>query len=868
MATTNTPSTIEDNLRDASTGYDYIFGDDIENARKILGARDSPFHQMGLGTVIFLQAALGMEEGFMAEATKLLTLADTSVKGALKTQGKKSNTRFPAGTEFEILQADLVLLLGLTQALSESYMGYVKCLYSLNSAHGSFSKIFKRVFPHGLDGYSHMTGSPSASRKPSTASLRAQFTSASSLPRPSSLVVPAAAAAPVQRPGFLSRFALSTPTSPAASGTTTPTHIEPEGHLEEMIFYGAAFGFGMFNLVFSLLPTKIRRVVGFFGYQSDRKLAIQALNVATAGKGSYFLTFIQNLLREFLMSMKSLTVRSSDETFHITLLTYQGVKLLTSGYQANEDELIDQLDAIVKDLEAEYPHGSLWLLNRAKIQRYQNNPPAAIATLQGGLGPSRPVKFVQADALLVFELAWVLIAERRYTESAEMWLKMKTLNGWSHATYTFMAAGCFLDLQTPEADQKAKELLDSIPGLKKDMGGRELPTEVYITRKLGFWKRKQARWQASGRVVEHYADCIRINPAEEFALFWNTHGRIPKITAEAHIEHFLSLTPLVQISTPYSLEAGPLSPGGLPDLDTPDELACRDLILGITHRSAGEFVVSRRFLEAASSTKFLCDDKWITAMAHFELAVLDMREVQALARRQSIPPPPGGGLKTKWEAAIAAASGSLDQATATLGDTDMSSRLESRIAMFGNPATAHVLRFVSGTLCTHASTLVEEASRFMQPLISHDILAAPSRLSRPLPTSALTHPPPPSHRPPSYPTAMTRNLTQLNANEQIILAAQSKTEANGGAVELRRRLIGTKKNIEDAEPGCSAFRVTRYDKLCVIFEEYEDTSAIHYHFESMAFRTFMDAGKGILAKRHSRLYGGIFPLVMLELIMS
>ncbi|KAG8847802.1 hypothetical protein FRB96_001390 [Tulasnella sp. 330] len=797
MATTNTPSTIEDNLRDASTGYDYIFGDDIENARKILGARDSPFHQMGLGTVIFLQAALGMEEGFMAEATKLLTLADTSVKGALKTQGKKSNTRFPAGTEFEILQADLVLLLGLTQALSESYMGYVKCLYSLNSAHGSFSKIFKRVFPHGLDGYSHMTGSPSASRKPSTASLRAQFTSASSLPRPSSLVVPAAAAAPVQRPGFLSRFALSTPTSPAASGTTTPTHIEPEGHLEEMIFYGAAFGFGMFNLVFSLLPTKIRRVVGFFGYQSDRKLAIQALNVATAGKGSYFLTFIQNLLREFLMSMKSLTVRSSDETFHvcITLLTYQGVKLLTSGYQANEDELIDQLDAIVKDLEAEYPHGSLWLLNRAKIQRYQNNPPAAIATLQGGLGPSRPVKFVQADALLVFELAWVLIAERRYTESAEMWLKMKTLNGWSHATYTFMAAGCFLDLQTPEADQKAKELLDSIPGLKKDMGGRELPTEVYITRKLGFWKRKQARWQASGRVVEHYADCIRINPAEEFALFWNTHGRIPKITAEAHIEHFLSLTPLVQISTPYSLEAGPLSPGGLPDLDTPDELACRDLILGITHRSAGEFVVSRRFLEAASSTKFLCDDKWITAMAHFELAVLDMREVQALARRQSIPPPPGGGLKTKWEAAIAAASGSLDQATATLGDTDMSSRLESRIAML-------------------------------------------------------------------------RDELELNANEQIILAAQSKTEANGGAVELRRRLIGTKKNIEDAEPGCSAFRVTRYDKLCVIFEEYEDTSAIHYHFESMAFRTFMDAGKGILAKRHSRLYGGIFPLVMLELIMS
>ncbi|KAG9004430.1 hypothetical protein FRB94_002374 [Tulasnella sp. JGI-2019a] len=658
MAAANTLSAVEDNLKDASAGYDYVFGDDIESARKILSARNSPFHQMGLGTVIFLQAALGMEEGFMAEATKILTQADASVKQAVKTQGKKSNTRFPVGTEFEILQADLVLLLGLTQALNESYMGYVKCLYSLNSAHGSFSKIFKRVFPTGLEGYSHMSASPAVSRKPSAASLRTQNTASGV----SSLAV-SVPVSPAQRGGLLGRFALSTPSSPIVSGTTTPTLIEPEGHLEELIFYGAAFGFGMFNLIFSLLPTKIRRVVGFFGYQSDRKLAIQALNVATGGKGKYLVPcynamstmFTQNLLR---------------------------VKLLTAGYQAKEAELIEQLDSILKDLETQYPHGSLWLLNRAKIQRYQNNPSAAILTLQGGLGPSRPVKFVQADALLVFELAWVLVAERRYAEAAEMWIKMKSLNSWSHATYTFMAAGCLLDLQTPEADAKARELLDSIPGLKKDMGGRELPTEVYISRKLNFWKRKQARWKASGRAADHYADCIRINPAEEFGLFWNTHGRIPKITAEGHIEQFLSLTPPVQILTPYSVEAGPLSPGGLLDLDTPDELACRDLILGVTHRSASEFVASRKFLEAASSAKPLLDDKWITAMAHFELAVLEMREMQALERRQSVPAPPGAGsLKSKWEGAIAAASARLEQVTATLGETDMSSRLESRMAM-------------------------------------------------------------------------------------------------------------------------------------------------------------------------------------------
>lgn len=50
--------------------------------------------------------------------------------------------------------------------------------------------------------------------------------------------------------------------------------------------------------------------------------------------------------------------------------------------------------------------------------------------LQKGLGPSRPVKFKQADALLNFELAWDLLSVRRYQESAEAWLRMLELNTW------------------------------------------------------------------------------------------------------------------------------------------------------------------------------------------------------------------------------------------------------------------------------------------------------------------------------------------------------------------------------------------------------------------------------------------------------
>ena len=48
----------------------------------------------------------------------------------------------------------------------------------------------------------------------------------------------------------------------------------------------------------------------------------------------------------------------------------------------------------------------------------------------GGLNPERPVHFRHADAVLVFEAAWILLAERRYEESAKMFLRMQELNSW------------------------------------------------------------------------------------------------------------------------------------------------------------------------------------------------------------------------------------------------------------------------------------------------------------------------------------------------------------------------------------------------------------------------------------------------------
>lgn len=67
----------------------------------------------------------------MPDAVASLTAAEAGAKAAAKaTRSGKStgSSRYPAGLEHEICQADAIVLLGLTQALGESYMGYLQCM--------------------------------------------------------------------------------------------------------------------------------------------------------------------------------------------------------------------------------------------------------------------------------------------------------------------------------------------------------------------------------------------------------------------------------------------------------------------------------------------------------------------------------------------------------------------------------------------------------------------------------------------------------------------------------------------------------------------------------------------------------------------
>jgi len=123
------------------------------------------------------------------------------------------------------------------------------------------------------------------------------------------------------------------------------------------------------------------------------------------------------------------------------------------------------------------------------------------------------------------------------------------------------------------------------------------------------------------------------------------------------------------------------------DLDTPDELALRSLLLGVVHRSISHFSESRDFLLDVG--KHTVEGKWTQALALFELAVLKLKEMEASNKEVStlVVTPVYGPKTGPWTSVLDEASEVLHRASESAAGTDLSSRLDSRITMLRDEIT-------------------------------------------------------------------------------------------------------------------------------------------------------------------------------------
>ena len=93
----------------------------------------------------------------MNQASKYLTLAEAGAREQVRASkngtSKYKDTsprQFHPGMEWDVLQADSIVLLGLTNALQESYMGFAKCLFVLTHSCYFATPLIATSFPRSL----------------------------------------------------------------------------------------------------------------------------------------------------------------------------------------------------------------------------------------------------------------------------------------------------------------------------------------------------------------------------------------------------------------------------------------------------------------------------------------------------------------------------------------------------------------------------------------------------------------------------------------------------------------------------------------------------------------------------------------------
>ncbi|CEP11946.1 hypothetical protein [Parasitella parasitica] len=199
----------------------------------------SPFHAFGYALLMYTKAMLSMEKAKIEEAVDCVSSLESHIKKILNKKRYKANdcsksipisSSVPLDTQFdkhktvvydeeylelqfELLYANCILMLATLQFMRDSWVDHVKAAYELRKAYKIFERIFETLTGSTVSDY-ELPSSPKSSTQHTKTTKRSA----------------------------------SCDDSIALLHTTSAYHQTAE--------HGAYFGIGLFNMIFSLLPSK------------------------------------------------------------------------------------------------------------------------------------------------------------------------------------------------------------------------------------------------------------------------------------------------------------------------------------------------------------------------------------------------------------------------------------------------------------------------------------------------------------------------------------------------------------------------------------------------------------------------------------
>nr|XP_020638619.1 tetratricopeptide repeat protein 39B isoform X1 [Pogona vitticeps] len=253
---------------------------------------------------------------------------------------------------------------------------------------------------------------------------------------------------------------------------------------------GVQLGIGAFNLMLSLLPGRILRLLEFIGFSGNRELGLQQLREGASGA----------------------TLRAILCTF--TLLLYHTYVSLILG---TGDANILEAETLLQPYLQKFPKGAIILFYGARIDVLKGNFEKAEVTFQECIVAQQEWK--QIHHLCYWELMWSYSFQQNWLQAYRYADLLCKESRWSKAIYMFQKAAILCML--PEAEVKTTgedivALFRQVEGLKQRIAGKSIPTEKFAVRKA----RRYGGLQPVKLIV----------PALEMMYVWNGFSIVGKRT--------------------------------------------------------------------------------------------------------------------------------------------------------------------------------------------------------------------------------------------------------------------------------------------------------------------------------------------------
>ncbi|XP_051940433.1 tetratricopeptide repeat protein 39B-like isoform X4 [Hippocampus zosterae] len=230
---------------------------------------------------------------------------------------------------------------------------------------------------------------------------------------------------------------------------TSGTHIHFKG--------GVSMGIGSFNLMLSLLPARILKMMEFLGFSGDRELGLSELR---AGASS-------DSLRSILSTLTLLM-------FHLYISV-----ILGSG-----DVDLTEAEALLEPYAKRFPNGALMLFYVARIALLKGNITFAQEKFQACIAAQQ--EWRQIHHLCYWELMWAHSFEQNWREAYHYADLLCKESKWSQAVYVFQKASILSMLPDEEVKKMGENVVDlfrEVDGLRLKLAGKSIPTEKFVAKK-------------------------------------------------------------------------------------------------------------------------------------------------------------------------------------------------------------------------------------------------------------------------------------------------------------------------------------------------------------------------------------------------